>query len=189
MKIAHDYSHKRYRAVCSDLTRKERKHLGGTSKCMLEIAVLNAFVPIKKFTITAAKLAKGNAQGHGLRLRQREQEAPRPRRREVGRRRVPPRPPERLAPQALAGIAEEPRRRRRSARREARDERPRTPSLYFHDRDACWRGERTGLVSEHAGLLLHAPPGELDGLAEAAAVEDEPLAAVAARVESRERRR
>ena len=63
VKIAHDYSHKRYRAVCSDLTKKERKHLGGTSKCVLEIAVLNAFVPIKSFTLTAAKLAKNNARG------------------------------------------------------------------------------------------------------------------------------
>jgi hypothetical protein len=63
MKIASDYRHKRYRAVCSDLTNKERKHLGGTSRCMLAIALLNAFVPIKKFTITAATLAKGHAQG------------------------------------------------------------------------------------------------------------------------------
>jgi hypothetical protein len=63
MKLAHDYKHKRYRAVCSDLTKKERQHLGGTSKCMLAIAVLNAFMPIKKFTITAAKLTNANAQG------------------------------------------------------------------------------------------------------------------------------
>jgi hypothetical protein len=63
LKIASDYAHKRYRGVCSDLTKKERRHLGGTSKCMLEIAFLNAFVPIKKFTITAAKLARSNAQG------------------------------------------------------------------------------------------------------------------------------
>ena len=63
MKIAHDYSHKRYRAVCSDLTKKERRHLGGTSQCMLKIALINAFVPIKKFTITAAKLAKRHSQG------------------------------------------------------------------------------------------------------------------------------
>jgi hypothetical protein len=63
MKIAHDYSHKRYRAVCSDLTKRERKQLGGTSQCMLKIALVNAFVPIKKFTIISAKLAKGHAQG------------------------------------------------------------------------------------------------------------------------------
>jgi hypothetical protein len=62
-KLAHDYAHKRYRAVCSDLTKNERKHLGGTSRCMLAIAVLNAFVPIKKFTITAAALAKTHARG------------------------------------------------------------------------------------------------------------------------------
>jgi hypothetical protein len=30
---------------------------------MLAIAVLNSFVPIKKFTITGAKLAKRNSQG------------------------------------------------------------------------------------------------------------------------------
>lgn len=48
MKIASDYAHKRYRAVCADLTKKERKHLGGTSACMLKIAVLNAFVPINQ---------------------------------------------------------------------------------------------------------------------------------------------
>ncbi len=62
MKLAADYSHKRYRAVCSDLTTKQRKALGGTSQCMLKMAVLNAFVPIKKFTITSAKLAKRNTQ-------------------------------------------------------------------------------------------------------------------------------
>jgi hypothetical protein len=63
LKIASDYAHKRYRGVCSDLTKKERKHLGGTSQCMLAIAVLNAFMPIKRFTITAAKLARSNTQG------------------------------------------------------------------------------------------------------------------------------
>lgn len=62
MKIVHDYAHKRYRAVCSDLTKKERRHLGGTSQCMLKIALLNAFVPIKKFTIVAVKLGKSDMQ-------------------------------------------------------------------------------------------------------------------------------
>jgi len=62
MKIASDYAHKRYRAVCSDLTAKERKHLGGTSQCMLKIALVNAFVPIKKFTIVSAKLARSDKQ-------------------------------------------------------------------------------------------------------------------------------
>jgi hypothetical protein len=63
VRIARDYAHKRYRAVCSDLTKRERTHLGGTSRCMLEIALLNAFVPIKKFTLTGAKLANRNARG------------------------------------------------------------------------------------------------------------------------------
>ncbi len=63
MKIAHDYAHKRYRAVCADLTKHERQHLGGTSQCMLKIALINAFVPIKKFTITAAKLSLRDTQG------------------------------------------------------------------------------------------------------------------------------
>jgi hypothetical protein len=63
MKLARDYKHKQYRAVCSDLTRKERAHLGGTSQCMLVISVLNAFVPIKKFTITATKLARNHKHG------------------------------------------------------------------------------------------------------------------------------
>jgi hypothetical protein len=62
-KLAGDYSHKRYRAVCADLTKKEREHLGGTSQCMLKIAVLYAFMPIKKFTIAKAKLARNKAQG------------------------------------------------------------------------------------------------------------------------------
>ncbi|HEY2355476.1 MAG TPA: hypothetical protein VGH79_11330 [Gaiellaceae bacterium] len=61
-KFARDYSHKRYRAVCSDLTKRERKHLGGTSKCMLEAAGANAFAPTLKFTITAAKLGKSRAR-------------------------------------------------------------------------------------------------------------------------------
>jgi len=63
MKLAHDYSHKRYRSVCADLTKKERQHLGGTSQCILKIALINAFVPIKKFTITAAKVTKHGMQG------------------------------------------------------------------------------------------------------------------------------
>jgi hypothetical protein len=63
MKLAHDYAHKRYRSVCADLTAKERKRLGGTSNCMLAIALVNHYVPVKKFTITAAKVAKGNTQG------------------------------------------------------------------------------------------------------------------------------
>jgi hypothetical protein len=63
MKIASDYSHKHNRAVCSDLTKKERKHLGGTSNCMLTIAVLHIFLPVKKLTITSATLAKGHLQG------------------------------------------------------------------------------------------------------------------------------
>ena len=62
MKIASDYRHKRYRAVCADLTKKERKHFGGTSQCMMKIAVLNAFVPIKRFTIQSAKIGKSKLQ-------------------------------------------------------------------------------------------------------------------------------
>ena len=58
MKLAHDYSHKRYRAVCSDMTRSERGQLGGTSQCSLAIAALYALAPVKKFTITTAKLGK-----------------------------------------------------------------------------------------------------------------------------------
>ena len=63
MKLARDYSHKRYGAVCSDLTKRERKHLGGRSQCMFTIAVLHAFVSIKKFRIVAVKLGKHHARG------------------------------------------------------------------------------------------------------------------------------
>jgi hypothetical protein len=63
MKLASDYAHHRYRAICADLTAKERKHLGGTTKCMLAVALINAFVPIKKFTITSARLAKSRLAG------------------------------------------------------------------------------------------------------------------------------
>jgi hypothetical protein len=62
-KLARDYAHRRYRAVCSDLTRRERKHLGGRSQCMFTVAVLNAFVSIKKYTIVAAKLGKRHSRG------------------------------------------------------------------------------------------------------------------------------
>jgi hypothetical protein len=62
-RIASDYSHKRNRAVCSDMTQRELKHLGGTSNCKLTIAVLHLFLPIRKFTITSAKLAPGHLQG------------------------------------------------------------------------------------------------------------------------------
>jgi hypothetical protein len=61
-KIASDYSHKRFRSVCADLTKNERKQLGGTSKCMLKMAVLQAFMPVKKITIAKAKLTKRNAR-------------------------------------------------------------------------------------------------------------------------------
>jgi len=61
-KIAHAYSHKRYRAVCSDLTKRERKHLGGMSSCTHKIALINAVVPIEKFTITGTRLAQRRMQ-------------------------------------------------------------------------------------------------------------------------------
>src|SRR4051794_7332066 len=48
MQLASDYSHKRNRAVCSDLTKRELKHLGGMSDCKLTIAVLHLFLPVKK---------------------------------------------------------------------------------------------------------------------------------------------
>jgi hypothetical protein len=63
LKIARDYSHQRYHAVCNDLTAKERKHFGGMPQCMLRVAVINALVPIKKFTIVSAKLRPGGVQG------------------------------------------------------------------------------------------------------------------------------
>jgi len=62
MKLAKDYKHKDYRGVCADLTKKERKKLGGTSQCIMKIAVLNAFVPIKKFTIVSTRLVKNDMQ-------------------------------------------------------------------------------------------------------------------------------
>jgi hypothetical protein len=49
--------------VCADLTKKERKQLGGTKQCMLKMAVLQAFMPVKKITIAKAKLTKRNGQG------------------------------------------------------------------------------------------------------------------------------
>ena len=58
MKIARDYSHKRYRSVCADLTKRQRERLGGTAQCMLKIAVINALLPIRKFTITGTRLGK-----------------------------------------------------------------------------------------------------------------------------------
>ena len=50
-KLAGDFAHKRYRAVCADLTARARHGLGGTSGCMLKVALLNSFAPIKRFTI------------------------------------------------------------------------------------------------------------------------------------------
>src|SRR4029079_14627759 len=49
-------------------------------------------------------------------------------------------------------------------------------------------GERPRMVAETAGLHLDRPARDLDGLPEARAIEDEPLPAVAARVEPGERR-
>ena len=62
MKIARDYSHTRYRAVCSDLTKSERTHLGGMTTCTYTIALIHLLVPIKKFTITAARLSRARLQ-------------------------------------------------------------------------------------------------------------------------------
>lgn len=61
LKLASDYAHHHWRAVCADLTKKMLKKLGGTTRCMLEVALINSFLPIKKFTITAAKLKRGDA--------------------------------------------------------------------------------------------------------------------------------
>jgi len=63
MKLARDYKHKRYRAVCSDLTTKELQQFGGVSTCKNKLALVHLLVPVKKFTITGAKLAKRNTQG------------------------------------------------------------------------------------------------------------------------------
>jgi len=57
-KLAANYVHKRYWAVCSDLTARERRHLGGTTKCMLKVTLLNSLAPIKRFTIVKASLGK-----------------------------------------------------------------------------------------------------------------------------------
>lgn len=50
-KLAGDFAHKSYRAVCADLTARARRRLGGTSGCMLKVELLNKFSPIKRFTI------------------------------------------------------------------------------------------------------------------------------------------
>ena len=62
MKLALDYKRKHYRAVCADLTTKELKHLGGTSQCMPKIALINALVPIRKFTIASTKFNKSRVR-------------------------------------------------------------------------------------------------------------------------------
>jgi hypothetical protein len=61
-KLAGNYEHKRYRAVCSDLTARERRQLGGTTKCMLKVTLLNSLAPIKRFTIVKAKLDRRHRQ-------------------------------------------------------------------------------------------------------------------------------
>jgi len=61
-KIARDFSHKRYRAVCVDMTKLERTRLGGMTTCRLKIALIHLLVPIKKFTITRTKFSRGRTQ-------------------------------------------------------------------------------------------------------------------------------
>jgi hypothetical protein len=61
-KLAGDFAHKRYRAVCADLTAKARRHLGGTSGCMLKVALLNSLSPIKRFTIVKAEINRRHTQ-------------------------------------------------------------------------------------------------------------------------------
>lgn len=61
-KLAGAFAHKRYRAVCSDLTAKERHRLGGTSRCMLKMALLNSLSPIKRFRIVRAGIKRHHTQ-------------------------------------------------------------------------------------------------------------------------------
>jgi hypothetical protein len=55
-KLAGDFAHKRYRSVCSDLTAKQRRKLGGTKGCMLKVELLNVSTPIKRLTLVKAKI-------------------------------------------------------------------------------------------------------------------------------------
>ena len=61
-KLAGNYEHKRYRAVCSDLTARERRQLGGTTKCMLKVTLLNSLSPIKRFTIAKVGVNRSHRQ-------------------------------------------------------------------------------------------------------------------------------
>jgi len=61
-KLAGDFAHKRYRAVCVDLTARARRHLGGTSGCMLKVAMLNSFSPVKRFTIAKVGINRRHTQ-------------------------------------------------------------------------------------------------------------------------------
>ena len=57
-KLAGDFAHKRYRAVCSGLTAKQRRKLGGTKTCMVKVELLNSSASIKRFTLIKAKINK-----------------------------------------------------------------------------------------------------------------------------------
>jgi hypothetical protein len=57
-KLAGDFAHKRYRAVCSDLTAKQRRKLGGTKTCMVKVELLNSSASIKRFTLVKARINK-----------------------------------------------------------------------------------------------------------------------------------
>lgn len=60
--LAGAFAHKRYRAVCSDLTAKQRRKLGGTKSCMLKVELLNSSASIKRFTLVKAKLNKSRTR-------------------------------------------------------------------------------------------------------------------------------
>ena len=61
-KLAGAFAHKRYRSVCSDLTAKQRRKLGGTKSCMVKVELLNSSASIKRFTLVKARLNKSRTR-------------------------------------------------------------------------------------------------------------------------------
>ncbi len=63
-KLAGDFAHERYRAVCADLTARQRRKLGGTKSCMVKVELLNFSASIKRFTLLKAKINKSRTRAN-----------------------------------------------------------------------------------------------------------------------------
>lgn len=61
-KLAGDFTHKRYGAVCSDLTPKELRKLGGPKSCVLKVALLSSAISVKRFALVKVAINRSRTR-------------------------------------------------------------------------------------------------------------------------------